>query len=374
MEKVMGRYALGGVFFMLLSGQALLRARVPRTLSDWNVFKISEAGLALHDQVRSYELAVPLFSDYAGKFRTIKIPRGVGKIGFSMDKAFSFPVGSVVTKTFYYPVEKIHSIAIVGRDGKEHPYVPEAKPSGIFAHQHLIETRILYRRKDGWQTYSYIWDRDQRAARLNVLGKKYRIRLQVDAPEDFVYQVPNRNQCIGCHMRMDGFERKIRPIGLRAKHLNRNIEMTTGVTNQLRDWYEQGVLAELPNLKLIPRLFALDDDQASLESRARSYLDINCAHCHSADGPANTSGLFLAYEAREPTRYGICKTPVAAGNGGGQVRYDIEPGHPDQSLLWQRLRSRDPAVRMPEFGRSLAHQPAVDLIYQWIQQLDGHCE
>ena len=60
--------------------------------------------------------------------------------------------------------------------------------------------------------------------------------------------------------------------------------MTTGVTNQLRDWYEQGVLAGLPNLKLIPRLFALDDDQASLESRARSYLDINCAHCHSADG------------------------------------------------------------------------------------------
>ena len=45
-------------------------------------------------------------------------------------------------------------------------------------------------------------------------------------------------------------------------------------------------------------------------------------------GCKNTSGLFLAYEAREPTRYGICKTPVAAGNGGGQVGYDIEPDIP----------------------------------------------
>ena len=31
----------------------------------------------------------------------------------------------------------------------------------------------------------------------------------------------------------------------------------------------------------------------NLETRARSYLDINCGHCHIEGGSADTTGLYL---------------------------------------------------------------------------------
>ena len=34
------------------------------------------------------------------------------------------------------------------------------------------------------------------------------------------------------------------------------------------------------------------DQNANLDDRARSYLDINCGHCHIEGGSADTSGLY----------------------------------------------------------------------------------
>ena len=38
-----------------------------------------------------------------------------------------------------------------------------------------------------------------------------------------------------------------------------------------------------------------------------------------------------------------------------------------------RMESTDPAVMMPELGRSLAHLEGVELIAAWIRQMDGDC-
>ena len=32
-----------------------------------------------------------------------------------------------------------------------------------------------------------------------------------------------------------------------------------------------------------------------LDTRARSYLDINCGHCHIEGGSADTTGLYLNF-------------------------------------------------------------------------------
>ena len=60
--------------------------------------------------------------------------------------------------------------------------------------------------------------------------------------------------------------------------------------------------------------------RGTVEERARAYLDVNCGHCHNPSGLARTSGLYLNIEEMNPARYGVCKPPVAAGQGSGDRR------------------------------------------------------
>jgi hypothetical protein len=98
-------------------------------------------------------------------------------------------------------------------------------------------------------------------------------------------------------------------------------------------------------------------------------LEVNCAHCHRKEGPANTSGLYLLVSDKNPESWGVMKSPVAAGRASGEHLYDIVPGHPEQSILPYRMNSADPEIMMPELGRRLIHKEAVELISAWIKEM-----
>ena len=49
-----------------------------------------------------YDLNSALFSDYAEKFRFVKLPAGTHAT-YSADDVFDFPVGTVIAKTFAFP-------------------------------------------------------------------------------------------------------------------------------------------------------------------------------------------------------------------------------------------------------------------------------
>ena len=112
---------------------------------------------------------------------------------------------------------------------------------------------------------------------------------------------------------------------------------------------------------------------ATLEQRAKAYLDVNCAHCHNAAGAADTSALHLNIDAPVDRLYGVCKTPVAVGRGSGDRPYDIYPGRPDDSILVYRMQHSDPAIAMPELGRSTTHIEAVKVVHDWIAGMNGDC-
>ena len=64
------------------------------------------------------------------------------------------------------------------------------------------------------------------------------------------------------------------------------------------------------------------------------------------------------------------KPPVAAGQGGGDRLYSIEPGHPERSILYYRMdNNTDPDIMMPEIGRQLNHAEGLELIHRWIAQM-----
>ena len=103
-----------------------------------------------------------------------------------------------------------------------------------------------------------------------------------------------------------------------------------------------------------------------IASRARAYLQANCAYCHSDGGEARTTGLDLGYDETGSMQLGICNMPIAAGKAGEGQSYDIVPQRPESSILVYRMESTAPAIAMPEIGRSLEHFEAVELISDWI--------
>ena len=53
--------------------------------------------------------------------------------------------------------------------------------------------------------------------------------------------------------------------------------------------------------------------------------------------------------------------------------FDVVPGRPEESILLHRIESNEPAVAMPEIGRSVGHVAAIDLVREWVRGLPGQC-
>lgn len=286
-----------------------------------------------------------LFSDYAEKARYVFMPPG-GKAQYRAKGVMEFPVGTTFVKTFTYPADFRRPTESV----------------------RFVETRLLIRRQAGWVPLTYVWNAAQDRAVLKRAGARFDVAF-TDAEGQVVtvnYAVPNMNQCKECH----AVSETLSPIGPKARNLNGEFAYVDGPENQLARWTRLGLLEGAPAPAAIPAAARWTETAAfSVEQRARAYLDANCAHCHSPEGIANNSGLFLEWEQIDPVARGIGKRPVAAGRGAGDLDYDIAPGKPDASIVVYRMESNDPAVRMPELSRSVMHKEAVALIRQYIAEL-----
>jgi uncharacterized repeat protein (TIGR03806 family) len=349
----------------------------PETLAEWGLFAIEDGRLVPRDGVVDYELNTPLFSDYAHKLRTVWMPPGT-RANYLSEGAFEFPIGTLVTKTFYYPLVAEGHQGQVLRTSETRGL--ETGGRLVLDQVRLIETRLLVRRASGWVASTYVWDDAQRDARLERTGAVRTLRLVSETGQaagrdqvDFDYVVPDVNQCAGCHA-TDVKRGTLSPIGLKARHLNREHDygLVSGRTNQLEYWVRSGRL-NLPDGGFVkpaalPRAAVWDDAKAPIETRARAYLDINCGHCHNRLGPADTSGLSLDASETSAVAFGVCKSPIAAGRGTGNRRFSIVPGRPDESITLYRMASTDPGAMMPELGRALAHDEGVELIRRWIAE------
>ncbi len=294
-----------------------------------------------------YEPSATLFSDYAIKSRTVWVPKG-SPITYDPAKPFDMPVGSIVTKSFGFPADL-------------------RNPEPV----RWVETRVLIRGADGWSGVSYVWDADQKEARIRPGGETRDIPfVKTDGTSVTAsYLVPNQNQCKKCHADLD----TLVLIGVRADRLNTNYPYVDGVDNQLAHWTKLGLITGVPDPNPLPILPSWSDASLSKDVRARAYLDANCGHCHNETGEARTSGLFLRVSVTDPYRFGACKAPVAAGQATGNLAYDVVPGKPDESILLHRMTSTTPAIAMPEIGRSVVHDEGVDLVRNWIANLSGTC-
>lgn len=342
----------------------------PEHLSDWHIMAADGGRLVLNSGVVPYDLNTPLFSDYAQKLRTVWMPKGQSAV-YKADTTFDFPVGTIISKTFYYPREAANGKAVLAT-------YDSSRNGGDkldLANVRLIETRLLVRRADGWTALPYVWNEDQTDAVLMRTGDQIPLEVvhEDHSRKQLTYVVPNVNQCASCHV-ADVHSHQFQPIGPKARHLNREYTYDGVSANQLDYLTRIGYLTGAPAAAAAPRNANWRDQSQTLDARARAYLDINCAHCHNDKGAANTTALHLNMGAPANLHLGLCKPPVAAGAGTGGHSYDINPGKPDDSIMAYRLASAETGVMMPELGRGSVHEEGVALIRAWIAAMPPGCD
>lgn len=307
-----------------------------KTLSEYSLFTGDLKNFTEAEGVIPYEPVSSLFTDYAFKKRYVWMPENThASLPDDPDASLDFPDKTILVKHFYYPLDF-------------------RKPDG---EKRIIETRLLVKNKGSWEAYPYLWNAEQTEATLKNTGAAVPVEYTNEKGEKvaFNYVMPQKTQCRSCHNK-DGV---MLPIGPKGKQL----------AGQLEKWQAAGRLKTGKDLSAVHSLVNPMDASRPLADRARAYLDVNCGHCHSRQGPASTSGLYYNAEEDRPFHLGVWKSPVAAGMGGGGFKFDIYPGHSKESIVTHRMNSTHPGVMMPEIGRVTIHKEGVELIAEWIGSL-----
>ncbi len=311
-------------------------------LSDYRFYAGEMSELEPAIGVLPYDVISPLFSDYSKKKRFVWMPDSVSALYDGDHDILSFQEGTVLLKNFYYS---------------------NVQPGG---RTRVIETRMEYLLDGEWQFAEYVWNEEQTEAVLDLGGSFTEVNwIDEKGMNQFVnYRIPAGPECLTCHKIGD----VPIPIGPKPQNINQDYNYSDGVKNQLLKWEEVGYLNSVFPVN-INTTVAWDDTTQLLTDRVRSYLDMNCAHCHREGSHCDYRPIRLAFEETlDPVNLGYCVEPdefVAPG-----LSYIIEGSNPDRSALFYRMNSIDAAERMPLLGRTIRHEEGLDLILEYINSLE----
>ncbi len=299
--------------------------------------------------VLPYKPASSLFTDYAKKARFVWMPDGTTAAYNGDTNVLELPVGAVLIKNFYYN---------------------NVQPSNT---TRIIETRLMIRKNEGWIFAEYVWNNEQTEAFLQMGGSTTSVTwLNESGVSQTVsnYRIPSEVECLTCHKQETTPNPTSIPIGIKPQNLNTIYNYQTGMQNQLAKWVEMGYLSSTGLPDNITSVVDYNDTSQPLNLRVRSYLDINCAHCHSDLGQCNYRDLRLGFaDTTAPSNMGFCLPSVQPIDGSSSI---VEPGNHERSAMYLMLNNNDGGtLTMPLLGRTVIHQEGVALIQQWIDSLDA---
>lgn len=312
-------------------------------LSDYNFFEGDIKNLQPVYGVLPYDLNSSLFTDYALKKRFVWMPSGEKAHYMADGEVLHFPVGTVLIKNFYYD---------------------NITPSGATL---IIETRLLIKKEDGWIAANYVWDEQQTDAVLNTNGGIQRVEWSQNGQVmSHNYKIPSHNMCMLCHAQNE----ITMPIGPKPQNINKMYTYTDGTLNQLAKWKSFGYLDTYPNQIL--STVNWEDTSKPLDLRVRSYLDVNCAHCHTEGADCGYTPMDFAFaNSGIPANLGICREPIDFVTG--TEEYIVDGQDTSNSLMYWRMSNSIQSEMMPPTGRVRVHTEGLQLIEQWINSLDSQC-
>jgi hypothetical protein len=293
---------------------------------------------------------VPFWSDGALKTRWIAIPNDgthdspEEEVIFDPAGPWQYPTGTVAIKHFELATDYADSSKI-----------------------RRLETRFLVAGESGFYGLTYRWNEEGTDAEL--LEGSFAETLAIRTPAGIRLQswhYPGRDECLTCHNPAGG-----RVLGPQTRQLNGDFfyEETGVLANQLASWNHIGLFATPIDEKDLAGFITSStsaDPAASIDERARSYLDSNCGYCH------RPGVVFTAYfDARLTTplaNSGIING-FAFNNLSIRDAVIVAPGDTSKSLIYQRARSLKSQVAMPPLAKARVDSAGLALIADWILSL-----
>ena len=295
-----------------------------------------------------FEPNVTFWSDGASKKRWVALPNDGShdsaeeQILFSEEGEWTFPNGTVFVKHFDLLMD-------------------EEDPNSA----KKIETRFTVKGDDG-QIYflTYRWREDESDADLVLGGADRSLTIQTSSgSRQQIWHYPTNNECLTCHNSGGA-------LGVNTRQMNGDYPYDGGVTdNQLRtmnhlNWFSSAL--NEGNIPSYMRVSPISDANASLEEKALSYLDVNCAYCHR---PGN---LQVNMDLRFPTpldQKNILHVDPEDDLGITGAKRVFQGDH-SQSIVFHRMSSLQSDVMMPPLSKFLVDQEGTNLIRDWINSLD----
>lgn len=363
-------------------------AEFPQKLSETGLFR-SVSGHEVEETLLPYSVAIPQWMDGARSERYLALP----EVEPMMINLAAYNGWKLPEKT-----TAIQSFAIGDR---------------------WVETRLMSLQNAEWVSVSYRWNEDQTDAEL--VGRDG-LDTEIDiGGRKQAWRFPSRAECMVCHSRAAGFVLGLQTpqfntahdygdgvareqlLMLEALGLNRSSWKTDALQGEQlalnwnkreardRNDIEAQERADLEferkfgtraqrgpagsssflsmSPERYPRLARPDDNSASVELRARSFIHANCSHCHREAGGGN-SQINLQFFLADRFTNAIDEAPDH-GTLGLTPAEDfriVKPGDPSKSTLFHRV-SNAGTGRMPPLGSQTPDPAGTTVILQWIASM-----
>ena len=341
-------------------------ASFPRRLSATGLFSSTKQHLPAAG-VLPFSINAAQWQDYATAERFIGVP-ATGSVSLRIPTARvpldwgTFPQNMVLVKTLSLEMER-----------------------GNPASRRRIETQILHLRGDTWRGnsgewagYTYIWNRAQTDAVLApAAGQNLEFSVRdPSAPggeRQYRWHIASRTECYQCHNPWTGYRLAFTPAQLNKVHDYQGLR-----DNQLRALKHIGLISSItletadkkeptPTKNLdFARLANPHDHAANLDARARSYLHVNCAHCHRFGG-GGTATINLRFST-PLAETGLIDVRPTQGTFSIPHARLLSPTDPYHSILYYRMAKLGQG-RMPYVGSKMIDPQGVQLLRDWITNL-----
>ena len=286
-----------------------------------------------------YDMIEPFWSDGAAKSRWMAIPNDgthdspEEQIQFSNTEPWDFPKGAVLVKHFELGGTR-------------------------------LETRFEVKGDDDVYYYlTYKWRADQSDADLlnSALDENITVNGVVQT-----WHYPSRAECLSCHSNVVG-----NVLGPKTRHLNKTIvyPSTNISANQLVTLSHLGIIPDNITDATASNYMAVaakNDLSASLEFRARSYIDVNCSSCHQPG--VNNVAMFDARITTPIENQNLIYGEVVYDEGLNNPRAII-PQDVANSMIHFRMNSLATGIAMPPLAKDVVDSDGVQLIENWINSL-----